>query len=107
MVEEGATRTIARACNAAEVVIGDRDLPCFPVSPDDSSRNVTTSRASEPASASGPRDVEIALAAALARAAEAGRFDVVALLARELEAQRLARASNVVRNDDHGTESRR
>jgi hypothetical protein len=34
--------------------------------------------------------------AALDRAAEAGRFDVVAQLARELEARRLARADNVV-----------
>jgi hypothetical protein len=34
--------------------------------------------------------VECALATALARAAEAGRWDVVAELARELEARRLA-----------------
>jgi hypothetical protein len=40
--------------------------------------------------------VEEALAEALARAAEADRFDVVAQLARELEARRLARAGNVV-----------
>jgi hypothetical protein len=40
--------------------------------------------------------VEEALAGALARAAEAGRFDVVAQLAKELEARRLARAGNVV-----------
>ncbi len=40
--------------------------------------------------------VEEALAGALARAAEAGRFDVVAQLARELEARRSARAGNVV-----------
>lgn len=33
---------------------------------------------------------------ALAGAAEAGRFDAVAQLARELEARRLARAGNVV-----------
>jgi hypothetical protein len=41
-------------------------------------------------------DVETALAAALTRAAEAGRWDVVAQLARELEARRLAQAGNVV-----------
>jgi hypothetical protein len=36
--------------------------------------------------------VETGLARALDRASEAGRFDVVAQLARELEARRLARA---------------
>ena len=36
--------------------------------------------------------VEVALAAALTKAAAAGRFDVVAQLARELEARRLARS---------------
>jgi len=41
--------------------------------------------------------VEAALATALVEAATAGRFDVVAQLARELEARRLARAGNVVR----------
>jgi hypothetical protein len=40
--------------------------------------------------------VERALSQALYRAAEAGRFDVVAQLARELEARRLARMANVV-----------
>jgi hypothetical protein len=40
--------------------------------------------------------VECALAKALAQAAVAGRFDVVAQLARELEARRHARAGNVV-----------
>ena len=43
-----------------------------------------------------PRDpVEAALAVALTEAAKAGRFDVVAMLAKELEARRLA-GSNVV-----------
>jgi hypothetical protein len=40
--------------------------------------------------------VEAAVAKAIADAATAGRFDVVAQLARELEARRLARAGNVV-----------
>jgi hypothetical protein len=40
--------------------------------------------------------VEEALAGALARAAQAGRFDVVAKLAEELEARRLARTGNVL-----------
>ena len=42
--------------------------------------------------------VEVALATALTAAATAGRFDVVAQLARELEARRLA-GSNVVAVD--------
>jgi hypothetical protein len=44
--------------------------------------------------------VEQAIARALAQAGDAGRFDVVAQLARELEARRLARAGNVVRLQD-------
>jgi hypothetical protein len=40
--------------------------------------------------------VEAALAVALERASAAGRWDVVAQLARELEARRLAREPNVV-----------
>jgi hypothetical protein len=40
--------------------------------------------------------VEMALAKAVTEASAAGRFDVVAQLARELEARRLARAGNVV-----------
>jgi hypothetical protein len=45
----------------------------------------------------GPIDsVERALATALEAAAAAGRFDVVAQLARELEARHLAAAGNVV-----------
>jgi hypothetical protein len=42
---------------------------------------------------------EDALARALALAAEAGRWDVVAQLARELEARRLDGVGNVVRLD--------
>jgi hypothetical protein len=43
--------------------------------------------------------VEFELARALGKAADAGRFDVVAQLARELEARRLARLTNVVTFD--------
>ncbi len=43
--------------------------------------------------------VEPAMARAQDRASEAGRFDVVAQLAGELEARRLARAGNVVALD--------
>jgi len=76
------------------------------VSPDDSSRIVTaegvhrTDPAEHSAATSNAIDIEAALVAALSRAAEAGRFDVVAQLARELEARRLARAGNVVRFDE-------
>ena len=42
-------------------------------------------------------DVDAVLAKALEAAATAGRFDVVAQLARELEARRLAREPNVLR----------
>ena len=41
--------------------------------------------------------VEEALAKALADASRAGRWDVVAMLAKELESRRTARAGNVVR----------
>jgi hypothetical protein len=41
-------------------------------------------------------DVEHALAKAIGEASAAGRFDVVAQLARELEARRMGRAGNVV-----------
>jgi hypothetical protein len=47
-------------------------------------------------SRTGLRDVEQALAGALEGAAAAGRWDVVAQLARELEARRLAGSVNVV-----------
>jgi hypothetical protein len=43
--------------------------------------------------------IEVALAKALEAAANAGRFDVVAQLAKELEARRLARMPNVVALD--------
>ena len=43
-----------------------------------------------------PDEVEAALAKALGDAAAAGRFDVVAQLAKELDARRLARAGNVL-----------
>jgi len=49
--------------------------------------------------------VEGFLAAALERASAAGRWDVVAALARELEARRLANETNVVRlNANRGKE---
>jgi len=48
----------------------------------------------------GPEDqVELELARALGKAAAAARFDVVAQLAKELEARRLARLTNVLTLD--------
>ena len=44
----------------------------------------------------GTISVEDALAFSMARAAEVGRFDVVAQIAKELEARRLAASGNVV-----------
>jgi hypothetical protein len=52
-------------------------------------------------------DVEAALAKGLAQAAAPGRFDVVAQIARDLEARRLARAGNVVRLDDRERKRKR
>jgi hypothetical protein len=49
----------------------------------------------------GNDEVEAALARAFDRASEGGRFDVVAQLARELEARRLARLTNVIALDPH------
>jgi hypothetical protein len=43
--------------------------------------------------------IEAGLVGALAAAANAGRFDVVAQLAKELEARRLARLGNVVHRE--------
>jgi hypothetical protein len=49
----------------------------------------------------GDDEVEAPLARALDGASEARRFDVVAQLARELEARRLLRFANVVPLDPH------
>ena len=86
---EEPTSTNARACAAEADESADRDLPCSPVSPDDSSRNVTEERVE--CSTSAETDVDGALARALDRASQAGRFDVVALLGGELQARRLTR----------------
>jgi hypothetical protein len=48
---------------------------------------------------SGTPTIDTALAFALTEAAKAGRFDVVAQLAKELEARRLASSPNVVALD--------
>ena len=53
-----------------------------------------------------PDAVDAMLAKALGEAAAAGRFDVVAQLAKELEARSLARAGNVVTFDTARRETR-
>jgi hypothetical protein len=68
--------------------------PLQPTGWDDEGESQRFADPSEPV-ASGDA-VEAALANALAAAAAAGRFDVVAQLARDLEARRQARAGNVV-----------
>ena len=62
----------------------------------DGSRSATADAPSQPLTPNEPAAVESALADALVKAAAAGRFDVVAQLARELEARRLAASPNVV-----------
>jgi len=57
------------------------------------------SRGNQEALVSPEDQVELELARALGRAADADRFDVVTQLARELEARRLERLTNVVRLD--------
>jgi hypothetical protein len=80
---EGATSTIARSCNAESDVEGDRDLACFSLSPDDSSRNVTVkgaeySDASEPRAEPLTSDEAIRLAIKLA--VDAGDYERAAAL---------------------------
>jgi hypothetical protein len=76
-------------------VVDRREIPRLDATQDDAKRReVSASHAMGPVP---PIDaVEAALAKALADAATAGRFDVVAQLARELEERRLVRAHNVV-----------
>ena len=85
-----ALRDVAPSEGAGEP---DRDPACFTVCQDDSSRNVTEKRE---VYTSASDAVEAALAEAIRGATSAGRWDVVAQLASELEARRLARAGNVV-----------
>src|ERR1700690_2662376 len=105
--QDGARQSEAlREGAAGEAVEGaGRDPACFSVRQDDSSRIFTgTGAECNDESPSRTRrapstsdDVEAALAKGLVAAAEAGRFDVVAQLAKELEARRLTRLDNVVK----------
>jgi hypothetical protein len=75
----------------------DTSSPCVVLSGEKVPERATQddARRREVSALSAPGDpVEAALAQALGRAAEAGRFDVVAQLAREVEARRLARATS-------------
>jgi hypothetical protein len=74
----------------APIVAKRRENDADRATPDDSKRREVS------ALSSWDDPVEGALARALDRAAQAGRFDVGAQLARELEARRLSRVDNVV-----------
>jgi hypothetical protein len=77
---------------------GKRPSPC---SCDGGSREATTNPpiADHSKHLANGEPIEAALASALAAAAAAGRFDVVARLVREIEARRLTRAGYVTRVD--------
>jgi hypothetical protein len=100
---ESTKRIIALRCDADDAGDTDRALACFTVSQNDSPPNVTAENDLGPALAAASK-VDVALAEALSHAAAAGRFDIVAQLAHELEARRLARSNSVERSDhrDHG-----
>ena len=66
---------------------------------DGEERDETEAHGVLPRSAAASDPVAAALAKALEEASAVGRFDVVAQLARELEARRLGRSGNVVNLD--------
>jgi hypothetical protein len=109
-----AKHVIARGWNVEDGDRAHRNPACFTVRPDDSSRNVTgkgadctaapTPSTSTPIDATA--DVEGALARALDAAAAAGRFDVVAQLARELEARRVASSGAIDLADERAKRRR-
>ena len=72
------------------------EMRCSPVSPGKKTRAGVSTASGAPRDRTGGDLLESALADALADASCAGRFDVVAQLARELEARRPAREPNVV-----------
>ncbi len=79
---------------------GDHVIPQdFAAFGGDEARDGAAGGNAPPRSAAASDPVEAALAKALTDASTAGRFDVVAQLAKELEARRLARLSNVVTLD--------
>ena len=72
-----ATSTIAHRCNAEGDASPDRDVPCFPLSPDDSSRIVTKTRAK---CTEAPTTSEGALRLAIKLAVDAGEYERAATL---------------------------
>jgi hypothetical protein len=84
---------------SAPSVANRREKPASDATQDDAKRREVSASYPSERFPSGDA-VETALASALAAAAVAGRFDVVAQLARELEARRHARAGNIVLLDD-------
>lgn len=77
----------------------DPDPPCFPERQNESSQVDNSEGAPKAVPVDGPPGPEGSLEAALAEASKAGRWDIVAALARELEARRLSASTNVVKLD--------
>ena len=87
------SRGIESPATSAPSVANGRENDAAEMTKDDATRP-------EVSALSAPTDaVEAALAEAIKVATSAGRWDVVAQLARELEARRVARAGNVARLD--------
>ena len=86
---------------SAPIVADRTENPATCATQDDSRPPEVLASHHPPAEGTEPSDaVEAGLAKALSRAAEAGRFDVVAQLAPELGARRCAEAGNIVCLDD-------
>jgi hypothetical protein len=97
MISNGPSATVVSRESEKTSPIGDPSgLENWGVQP-----GVGQSWGNEPGGSAARDPVEVALAKALTDASAAGRFDVVAQLAKELEARRLARLPNVVALD-HG-----
>lgn len=86
-------------CTDSHTVDPMRDAPKCAESGGDRSNGVAPSEGVPTGQQGPPVSVEDALAVALAAAATAGQWSVVAQLARELEARRLAGSPNVVAPD--------
>jgi hypothetical protein len=83
--EKSANSSVARSCNDESDATPDRDPPCFPVSPDDSSRIVTAKRAEcnpagEAPAEPPPATSEDAIKVAIKLAVDAGEYERAAAL---------------------------
>jgi len=86
-------RGIEHQATSASIVANGAESTAICATQDDSKPLEVLASQGPPGDVRGAPDaVETALAAALSRAAEAGRFDVVVQLVRELEARRRAKA---------------